>query len=360
MGLIRVALAMAVLFGHLPIISVPFMNAGLAVQAFFIVSGYYMSLVLSGKYRDVGLFYSNRFLRLAPSYLAVMALSAIAVFGFNASATASADTFALAFSNPMTALVMAFENLAVLGQEMLFWFTIGDQGQLVFDASGALPAPPDVTVAWQALLVPQSWSLSMEFMFYLIAPFLARLGWRTLAAIAAASMALRLAGHALPVEYGIWQGRLFPTVLFLFVFGMLAHRAAPFAAKLPKAVGFVTAAILLALIIGLPHLHIQPELSRWIMYVLIALGIPFVFNATKNIAIDRWIGDLSYPLYLTHLLVIGAVLTFNPPTPAWIAIGGSLALSVLILVLIEHPVDRWRQRRVEKVAHRVAAAPATA
>ena len=39
-------------------------------------------------------------------------------------------------------------------------------------------------VGWQALLVPQSWSLSMELMFYALAPFLARLSWRWLAAIA--------------------------------------------------------------------------------------------------------------------------------------------------------------------------------
>src|SRR5262245_14387299 len=62
MGLVRVALAMAVLLGHLPVASFKFMGGGLAVQSFFIVSGFYMALVLSGKYRDVGLFYSNRLL----------------------------------------------------------------------------------------------------------------------------------------------------------------------------------------------------------------------------------------------------------------------------------------------------------
>lgn len=120
MGLIRVALAFAVLFSHLPILSTNFMGGGLAVQAFFIVSGFYMSLVLGGKYKDANLFYSNRLLRLMPSYFVVMGLAAIALFVFNASATASPDLFAAAFSNPATAVLMAFENIAIVGQEMLF------------------------------------------------------------------------------------------------------------------------------------------------------------------------------------------------------------------------------------------------
>jgi peptidoglycan/LPS O-acetylase OafA/YrhL len=244
----------------------------------------------------------------------------------------------------------------IVGQELLFWFTIGPHGELVFNSTGAVPNPPDLLLGWQALLVPQSWSLSMELMFYALAPFLARLSWRWLAAIAAASIALRLAGYLLPVNYPIWQGRFFPTALFLFVFGMLAQKMLPLAARLPKAMGWAVNIALLALMIALQvvvqALHLTPELARWGMYVLIALAIPFVFNAFKDFTWDRWIGDLSYPLYLVHLLVIGAVLTFIPNAPyaAWVAIGGSLALSGLLLVLIDHPVDRWRQKRAERAA----------
>ena len=43
MGLLRVALAMAVMLGHLPIASYQFIHAATAVQAFYIVSGFYMA-----------------------------------------------------------------------------------------------------------------------------------------------------------------------------------------------------------------------------------------------------------------------------------------------------------------------------
>jgi peptidoglycan/LPS O-acetylase OafA/YrhL len=346
MGLIRLALAMAVLLGHLPNAGLAFMGAGLAVQGFFIVSGFYMSLVLAGKYKDIKLFYSNRLLRLAPTYYVVMVLAALCLFGLDASATASTAIFTNLIGNPTTALITAFENIAVLGQDLLFWFTLDGKGDLVFNSTGAVPDPPQTVVAWQALLVPQSWSLSMELVFYSVAPFLSRLNWRALAGLVVASVSLRLAGHALPVNYGLWQARLFPTALFLFVLGMLSQRALPYAARFPKALGWLLSAGLLAAIVSLPMLELPDELARFLMYGLIAASIPFIFNAFSNIGIDRWIGDLSYPLYLTHLMVIGLVLRFDPPHAAWVAIGGSLALSMLLLIGVDRRVDRWRQRRV--------------
>lgn len=60
--------------------------------------------------------------------------------------------------------------------------------------------------------------------------------------------------------------------------------------------------------------------------------------------IDR--GDLSYPIYMTQLFVIGFVLTKEPPFGMLIGIFGTIAMSVVILLVIDHPLDRWRQRRV--------------
>jgi hypothetical protein len=51
------------------------------------------------------------------------------------------------------------------------------------------------------------------------------------------------------------------------------------------------------------------------------------------------------PVYLTHLMIIGLVLHFEPPQPVWIAIGGTLALSVGLRYALEIPIDRRRQAR---------------
>jgi peptidoglycan/LPS O-acetylase OafA/YrhL len=344
MGLLRVALAMAVLLGHLPIASFKFIHAATAVQGFYIISGFYMALVLEGKYRSTGVFYSNRLLRLLPTYFVMMAIAAVALWGLNASATGSPEIFAKALANPTTAVVMIFENIAIVGQELLFWVTIGPDGALGFEPSGALPSET-TTLAWQALLVPQAWSLSMELLFYALVPALARLSWQSLLGIACLSLALRLGGAALPVDYGLWTGRFFPTVLYLFVLGMLAHRLLPVVARMPTAFGWIVNAAILAMVVALPLSDVPGPTQKWVVFAAIAVAAPFLFHAFKASAVDRWIGDLSYPLYLCHLVVVGLVLTFEPPFAVWIAIGGALALSAALLLLVDHPIDRWRQRR---------------
>jgi peptidoglycan/LPS O-acetylase OafA/YrhL len=358
MGLVRLALALAVLLSHLPSATVHFIGGGVAVQGFFIVSGFYMALVLRSKYTRAGLFYSNRLLRLFPAYFVMVAVAAVSVFALRASATATPELFATAYQNPATALLLAFQNVTTLGQEALYWFKLDSNGNLFFDAHGQAETD-QVPVAWRALLVPQAWSLSMELVFYAVAPFLARLKWTTLAWLAVASIALRFAGHLLNVDDGLWQGRFFPTALFLFLFGMLAQRALPIVTRLPKALGWIVTALLLTLIAAEPQLGLDDESGRWVIYSAIALATPFVFNAFKDFSFDRWIGDLSYPIYLTHLVIVGLVLTFQPALPGWVSTGATLAAtlaaSIVLLVLIDQPIDRWRQARAKANLGRSAA-----
>jgi peptidoglycan/LPS O-acetylase OafA/YrhL len=353
MGMVRVALALAVLLSHLPMATFKFIGGGLAVQAFFIVSGFYMALVLDGKYKDASVFYSNRLLRLFPTYFVMLALGAVALFVLNASATAAPGLASTIAQNPDTATILAIENLILIGQDSLFWFTIDANGALHFDASGALP-DETTTLAWQGLLVPQAWSLSIELMFYALAPFLARLDWRWIAAIAVASIGLRLAGHWLPVDYSIWQGRFFPTALFMFLLGMLSHRLLPIVERLPKAIGWAAAALLLAYIVGYTLIPMAAPASRWVTYAMVAAATPWIFHAFREASLDRWIGDLSYPIYLSQLIVVGIVLTYEPPFPLWSAIIGTLAISALVLVVAEHPVDNWRQARLARSRARPA------
>ena len=348
LGLLRITLAFAVLLSHLPPATYKFMSGGLAVQGFFIVSGFYMSLVLDGKYRDPGLFYSNRLLRLFPTYFVMMAIAAVTLFGFNASATSTQQIFASTYSHPATAAVLGFENLALVGQDLLYWFRLPGDGSMPFDPTGAPPTDAS-PVAWQALLVPQSWSLSLELMFYALAPFLARLSWRWIVALAAASIALRFSGYLLPVDFALWQGRFFPTVFFMFLLGMLAHRCLPLVTRLPKWTGWIANIALLGMIASLPLWPVDRAIAPWLVYIAIAVAIPFIFNAFKDAAWDRWIGDLSYPIYLSHLVIIGLVLTFNWPMPITIAIGGTLALSIALLIFVDRPVDRWRQMRAKRM-----------
>ncbi len=76
MGTLRFILALSVAYGHLAV-PLSFPTADVAVQSFFVISGFYMALVLNEKYGagSYWLFVSNRLLRLWPTYFVVLILS---------------------------------------------------------------------------------------------------------------------------------------------------------------------------------------------------------------------------------------------------------------------------------------------
>src|SRR4051812_20298809 len=79
MGLLRVLLALSVVIDHsYPALGLTLVGGQVAVQTFFIISGFYMSLILDRKYvgpGSYGLFMTNRFLRLFPVYWMVWGLT---------------------------------------------------------------------------------------------------------------------------------------------------------------------------------------------------------------------------------------------------------------------------------------------
>ena len=54
----------------------------------------------------------------------------------------------------------------------------------------------------------------------------------------------------------------------------------------------------------LPNFNISLDLKSVIFYILTGLSIPSIFILTKSSKIDNRIGDLSYPIYIVHMLII--------------------------------------------------------
>ena len=76
MGVLRCLLALSVLLVHDVDGWFKLIDGAAAVQCFFLISGFYMALVLNERYADLGSFYFNRALRLLPTYWAVRAADA--------------------------------------------------------------------------------------------------------------------------------------------------------------------------------------------------------------------------------------------------------------------------------------------
>jgi peptidoglycan/LPS O-acetylase OafA/YrhL len=68
--------------------------------------------------------------------------------------------------------------------------------------------------------------------------------------------------------------------------------------------------------------------------------------------VDRWIGEMSYPLYLLHQVTFYAA---EPITRRLGSLGAGisvfvlpLSVAALVYALIERPVEAWRGRRFEQ------------
>jgi hypothetical protein len=152
MGLLRLFLAASVVITHTtPIFGFHLMPGQTAVCLFFMISGFYMQMILSGKYSDsIATFYTNRMLRLYPTYLIALAL-VVALGRFHA-----VEDLDLA-----SKIAVALPNLSLFGMDVLSLFHLEPPGrwQLTFVAFGDLTANSIIDRAHPYLGVPTAWSL---------------------------------------------------------------------------------------------------------------------------------------------------------------------------------------------------------
>ena len=92
------------------------------------------------------------------------------------------------------------------------------------------------------------------------------------------------------------------------------------------------------------------DYKNQIFFVLFFASIPFIFELTKNSKVDRYIGELSYPLYITHIFVIVIVKNLNVVmvNRGIMVIIISIIFSIFLKHFISDKVDNYRQNRLEK------------
>ena len=396
LGTIRILLAICVFMGHMGLQQFAFMPIGsglfasYAVQAFFIVSGFYMSLVLSGKYQSSRLvdFYRTRFLKIMPLYYICLILMLGLHFGVNNwglnffeylySDRFAIDVYPLIIVNPMflspdwTSLagffILLISQVTLVGQEWTYFMATDAQGvsyagefigtnnylnhSFLVTADNMnvrifIPTleTPQIFMA-SYLLIPQAWSLSHELIFYLLVPFLVRLkNWRlvllTLAFLVTRIYFLEIQN----LDYMKWyEFKFFPFELCFFLAGMLSHRLFQYLEEniFKESRRFRLPAILL-LVIAMFSVGSLPGYSNWIFYGMLVLLLPFAFEGSdirdvkmfesplrsRLNKLDRRAGELAYPLYTSHLAVLVFMYAIVPDLTTNL---GALWSSSLILI----------------------------
>lgn len=211
-------------------------------------------------------------------------------------------------------------------------------------------------------LLPPAWSLDVEMQFYFLAPLLMAgmltLKTRGLALLALGATAwgiLRLLGPA------SLETPLLDVFLWLFVIGAVCDQAGwkPRRRTVAASIGLMASVLLAMLAIPTSRPLIWRHGAstaetviggEWLFLVLCLVSIPIAISTVHRSSgsWDRWLGDLSYPLYLFHWLPRDWYYRqVDWAQPAWWN-GGLLltnfAASILGAIVLLHLIDRPAQR----------------
>jgi peptidoglycan/LPS O-acetylase OafA/YrhL len=356
LGTIRFLLALSVVAAH--VAPVPFsveLGSVLAVQGFYIISGFLIALVWTNKYQrqpnGLFLFYSNRAARIYILYWVILVVS-IALAQIIKTTTHNYPGY---FGSQPHAVLpyKIFVNAFIFGSSWAYW--------LGFDEATGFYLTLDYTTSpypvWSDMSLAPAWTLDLELTFYLLAPFLVNLRLRYLIGIIATSFIARFAWYAMGHNVDPWNYRFFPFEIGLFLTGVVAYRLSSALAWRPNAATLV--AVYLALVGSVLYysrlgLSYGPYASVAYLFVF-AAAIPYVFELTRSWKVDRFLADMSFPLYLAHWPVSGIWFYFrdylhlSPPWPEYRGLFPALAsviTAALLVIFVERPVEKWRQSRV--------------
>jgi peptidoglycan/LPS O-acetylase OafA/YrhL len=355
MGIIRLLLAISVVIDHSnPLFGFSFIGGQLAVEVFFIISGFYMALILCEKYNkasDRKIFIGNRLLKIFPTYWVILILGLIyelANIHFHSSPNeVSLFVHPGIHLNLFSFLYFLLTNIIILGQDIILYLGINiHTGILFFTSDFRLFSPP----LYSFMIIPQAWSLSLELTFYLLVPFLIKFKTKWLLLIMSLSLILRVILYHFGLDHDPWTYRFFPTELVFFLSGIIAYRMFKIieSKNINKWLIGLFYGSYFSLIIFYQYIPYD-NIKMWGLLLTTVVMLPFIFNLTKNIKIDRFIGELSYPVYISHFLVIDFLTHFTPINHSLLSLIAtiiSILLSIMLLQFIMKPIDKIRQKRI--------------
>lgn len=350
MGLIRLLLAISVISLHAsPIFGLNFIQGQLAVEVFFMISGFYMALILSEKYTNNKTFIINRFLKIFPTYWIVLILCLIyqlinLFFHSNPQDIFGVFQYHL---QPISFILLLIPNLFIFGLDWTLFFGLNPQTGLLFFTPNFRLFKPEL---YNFTLIPQAWTLSLELVFYLLAPFLNKLKTKYLLLIMSLSLGLRFFLYSRGLNHDPWNYRFFPTELLFFLAGILMYRIYRYAKAKPyQKLSIYSFIFYLSFLVFYQFLPYE-RTKQIILFIFSFVFIPFIFNLFKNNKIDRFIGELSFPVYISHFLIIDTLTHFTTLNHQYLGLVTaiiSIIFSIFLIKLIIHPIDSFRQSRLK-------------
>lgn len=296
MGLFRVLLAISVVMSHFINRNAPFyqgFGGTNSVEIFFLISGFYIALILDKTYKSKRLFYVNRILRLYPIYFIVCLLTlALSLFrrGFAEN---------LFDYSPFVLMISTFSNLTLIGTDWLMFFDTSNGG--IHFTSSVLTGDRMRDLLW----IGPAWSLGIEITFYALAPMLCKLRSRLLLPAIVVLVTIRILFNQSGLNFAEspFDSRFFPFELPYFLVGIILYRLKRDSKSDLKIKLKHLYPSLIICYVAFGFVQQNLNLSRNAsMTILITIASAIVLFSEHS-EFDRKFGELSYPIYISHVLV---------------------------------------------------------
>jgi peptidoglycan/LPS O-acetylase OafA/YrhL len=319
---LRAWLARAVVFYHLSITTNIDAHYGIVAKAEMIGSGAVMIFMMLSGFVITGLlltrkeawlpFITRRAFRLFPAYWIALALGAIAML-----------------TRPYVFADVSWASDPAFVADMAYHATNHDAvfaaplEQTLFHVALLQGAPPPAYMPQSATtILGPAWSLTVEWQFYLVAPFVV---WMARKQIRAVTLVIAAAILVFGMQRG-WMSdwvttASLPNFLYVFVIGIFCRIALPY---LPRHDGFGWAAAAAIVAIGV-QTGIAPAIAIWLAFVMLIARTPEngaertraglldrVFAAAFESPLATYLGERSYSVYILHspILVFAGYVLF--------------------------------------------------
>jgi peptidoglycan/LPS O-acetylase OafA/YrhL len=377
MGSLRLILALLVVFFHAQAFTVyaqglpaldtllPVPDGRTAVQMFYLISGFYMALVLNEKYKTADAnwtFYTNRFLRLWPAavivnlfvILSFLMIDEVRLFGLT---TSIGEFWALLGSlDAGTLAFLAFTNIFVVGQDIL-WFLRFESGGVSY-----MPFGTEAHNGSSFSLNHPLFTVAIEAFYYALSPFVLRRGWRVALGFVVAGGLYHVAIAATGASNLIWGYHFVASAGYFYFLGACGYHLyryleqEPWRGWLAARQGLAWTFVIGGLFLLLAIYWVMPRATLFMAPVM-ALVVPVLFILTRYRRQDRMVGELSFGVYLAHFPILMVIAPLVTPVGLWLWTSAlSIIAALLVFFLVEQPIDRWRQRRAAAAVDRSSAA----
>jgi peptidoglycan/LPS O-acetylase OafA/YrhL len=352
MGYCRFLLAISVLLVHLkaPVILSGFGGAN-SVELFYFISGFLMASILTKRYRTKRDFYINRILRIFPMYWIVLLLTFLFInlssnkgFFLTQSDTVSLDLVEI--------IILCFMNVFILGSDILVFLNIDSLGNLDF-----VGLKNSQVVGTEYLLVSPIWSVSLELLFYLLAPLVMKFSNRVLAFVTLSLLFIRFISYFSGIDDDPWTYRFFPFELPIFLLGVLIFR---FSSSLENSfrennlIKFIKHPLFIT--VTFFAFGVYRSLVSWprpLELLILLLIISVILIYSNNATWSNLIGRFSYPIYIVHFPIVFFLAGyrnlfssyFGSSTTYWIGFQIFVVLVLsYFLILLTAPVEKLRNK----------------